>query len=284
MSIEAVPPLRLVGGQPSQEAVALAEFLQQLKGRQTVLQVADRVGDYGRSRWAEFLNGTSLIPLSALEQAVREFIKDPRRQQAALERGLDLLERALQADIDRLTLLDLRRRLGGQGQPGPTPEIQMLSKTRADVAQAQRQIQRGREGEYKAQRRRSRTPAAPVKPPPLVEDTAGQEGKPDPLEARSQEEFGAALRTFWRWTGEYSPRQLSTWSRETPYGSVSHTTLNNLLAEAPRKRPPMKLRYVQLIISCCGGDETEIQRWSTAWRRLHVASTPAAHEEEERSG
>ncbi|WP_231332041.1 hypothetical protein [Actinomadura graeca] len=106
--------------------------------------------------------------------------------------------------------------------------------------------------------------------PPLVDDAAGHGARPDPLRACTREEFVTTLRAFWLWAGAYSPRQLSAWSRGGPHGKVSHTTLNALLAEAPHKRPPMTLKYVQTIIHCCGGGEADLQHWTTAWRRIYA--------------
>ncbi|QKW36244.1 helix-turn-helix transcriptional regulator [Actinomadura sp. NAK00032] len=113
-------------------------------------------------------------------------------------------------------------------------------------------------------------------PPPLLRDAAGQEGKPDPSQATTREEFLASLRDFWQWAGGYSPRRLSEWSRKSPQGKVSHTTLNALLAERPRQRPPVTMRYVQTIIICCGGDEVEVRAWTTAWRRLYLNFPPGS--------
>jgi hypothetical protein len=46
----------------------------------------------------------------------------------------------------------------------------------------------------------------------------------------------------------------------------------DLLAEAPRKRPPVTLPYVRGLIRACGGQEDRIRCWKTAWRRLYLPS------------
>jgi lambda repressor-like predicted transcriptional regulator len=109
-------------------------------------------------------------------------------------------------------------------------------------------------------------------PPPLIADVDGYDGRPNPLTAATKAEFVAALRAFWQWAGAPSARKLEVWSGR----AFSHSTVNELLAEAPCKRPPMKLPYVQGVIRGCGGDEKEIQRWSTAWRQIYQGAKKSA--------
>jgi hypothetical protein len=50
-------------------------------------------------------------------------------------------------------------------------------------------------------------------------------------------------------------------------------TIHNLLADKPRKRPSLKVSYVQAIIRACRADEAEIQRWR-ARPSVHHCLTP----------
>jgi hypothetical protein len=117
---------------------------------------------------------------------------------------------------------------------------------------------------------RARKPE-PEGPPPLVDDVSGESREPDPARARTPEEFIVLLRAFWEWAGRYPVRDLAAWSG----GAFSHTTINNLLAEAPRTRPPVTLRYVQGLIRACGGQGDRVQRWTTAWRRIYLPAVSA---------
>lgn len=106
----------------------------------------------------------------------------------------------------------------------------------------------------------------PTGPPPLVGDVEGESTEPDPGQADTPEEFVVLLRAFWEWAGRYSMRDLEAWSGE----AFSRTTVADLLAEAPRKRPPMTLSYVQGLILACGGRDDRIRRWTSAWRRVYL--------------
>jgi hypothetical protein len=115
-----------------------------------------------------------------------------------------------------------------------------------------------------------RKESAPAEgPPPLVEDADGHSTKPDPSTFTTEAELIAGLRDFTEWAGEYTARQLWKFSGK----AVSHTTLHNLLAENPPKRPPLRMRYVQAVIRGCGGSEREVQRWTMALRRIRRGST-----------
>jgi hypothetical protein len=107
-------------------------------------------------------------------------------------------------------------------------------------------------------------------PPPLLADPDGNDGRPDPLIARTEDELAAVLREFWQWTGGYSSRDLSQWSG----GAFSHTTANALLSDKTTvKRPRLKLEYVRGVIRACGGDADELLRWSKAWRLVRGNAT-----------
>jgi hypothetical protein len=98
--------------------------------------------------------------------------------------------------------------------------------------------------------------------PPLV----GDDLEPDPARAQTREEFVTLLREFWQWAGGHATRDLVAWSG----GAFSRTTVADLLAHAPRKRPPVTLFYVQSLIRACGGKDDRVGSWTTAWRRLYL--------------
>lgn len=106
------------------------------------------------------------------------------------------------------------------------------------------------------------------KRPSLLSD----EFEPNPGHAATPKEFVALLRAFWEWSGGHSVRDLAAWSG----GACSRTTVPDLLAEAPRKRPSVTLPYVQGLIRACGGDDYQVQHWTTAWRRLYLPSAGGA--------
>jgi hypothetical protein len=118
--------------------------------------------------------------------------------------------------------------------------------------------------ELKASPERKMIAVPASSPPPLVDDAVGYDDKPDPLTFTTEEEFIAGLRAFTQWAGDFTSRQLANWSGNV----VSHMTIYNLLAKNARKRPPLKLAYVQAIIRGCGGSQDDIARWTTAWRRI----------------
>lgn len=118
------------------------------------------------------------------------------------------------------------------------------------------------------ERQRRASKPRPSGPPPLLDDADGERTEPDPVEATTPEEFIRFLRAFWEWAGRHSFRDLAAWSN----GGFSHATVHKLLAVAPSKRPPVRLEYVQALIRACGGQDDRVQRWSTAWRRIYVAT------------
>ena len=113
-------------------------------------------------------------------------------------------------------------------------------------------------------------------PPLLVADSDGESTEPDPARARTPEELIVLMRAFWEWAGRYPVRDLAAWSGD----AFSRTTVNDLLAEAPRTRPPVTLPYVQGLIRACGGQDDRVQRWTTAWRRIFLPAVSAGAEGE----
>lgn len=92
-------PGRPVRFQPeSAEAGELARWLDQLINdrKLTVRELASRF-EYGKTKWAEFRNGSRLIPSWLLEKMVRELVPEPAAQRRMLRQGRELLARAERA-------------------------------------------------------------------------------------------------------------------------------------------------------------------------------------------
>lgn len=99
--------------------------------------------------------------------------------------------------------------------------------------------------------------------PHTIHDMEGYDQRPDPLLAETPAQFVQAMRDFRTWSGDWSFRQLEEFSGGTPR-STFHAALKG--DQLP------KLPLVGLFITACGGDEAEVRRWTTAWRRLRMAA------------
>ncbi|WP_393916756.1 hypothetical protein [Halostreptopolyspora alba] len=115
-------------------------------------------------------------------------------------------------------------------------------------------------------------PVAPARPAPstpvltrphTIHDLEGYDQRPDPMLATTPAEFVQKMREFRAWSGDWSFRDLEAFSGGTP-SSTFHAALAN--DQLP------KLSLVGKFITACGGDEAEVQRWTTAWRRLRMAA------------
>jgi hypothetical protein len=96
--------------------------------------------------------------------------------------------------------------------------------------------------------------------PTIVEDTDGFRLRPDPLTARTAADLVACLRQYRAWAGNPSLRKIAAKSRR----SIGASTLCNLL----RGDTLPSLESVLAVITGCGGNETDRQRFATAWRRI----------------
>lgn len=101
-------------------------------------------------------------------------------------------------------------------------------------------------------------------PPALIPDLDGHALKPDPLTATTFDELIELMREFRAWAGHPSSRDLASRSA----GEFSHATISKLLSSQPGGKPPLKLGYVRGFIHACGGDDEDLRRWVTAWRRI----------------
>lgn len=119
------------------------------------------------------------------------------------------------------------------------------------------------------------TLAAPTYPGQheVVRDISGYDLRPDPLSATSPAQFMELLRQYRLWCGEPSYRDMAK--------ACGHTYAASTLCTALNKNKLPKQRLLHAIIYTCGGDDTDIQAWTTAWRRITLHATPrsipAAH-------
>ncbi|TDD75421.1 LuxR C-terminal-related transcriptional regulator [Actinomadura rubrisoli] len=104
--------------------------------------------------------------------------------------------------------------------------------------------------------------------PAVVDDVAGYQMKPDPLTAATTAELGELLREFWSWSGRPSARAVAAGSG----GAFSHSTVSKILHGSGR-RPFLLLPYLQGVIKGCGGDENDLRRWTTAWRKVQLTES-----------
>ncbi|MFD6096712.1 hypothetical protein ACFVWN_02190 [Nocardiopsis flavescens] len=100
------------------------------------------------------------------------------------------------------------------------------------------------------------------------EDVPGYRFKPDPLEAKTVEEFVEAMRRYRHWAGKPSYREMA---RRIGAGSAAG------FCEALNRtdRLPSYALLNAFVVSL-GGTQEDFQRWATAWRSLdgRVAGGP----------
>jgi len=99
------------------------------------------------------------------------------------------------------------------------------------------------------------------RPPRLaVADAPGVDLRPDPRGVTTAAELIEAMRNFRIWAGDLSLRTMAEQSGQL----VSAATLHRALAGPGRP----SLAAVQAVIIGCGGSDADVQRFSTAWRRV----------------
>lgn len=116
--------------------------------------------------------------------------------------------------------------------------------------------------------RGARPPGQPGEPrapfPRPVEDTEGHNYRPDPLLATASAELMSLLRQFRIWCGKPGVRVLSLRVDNRISPSAIHSALQS-------DRLP-RLETLQLIIEALTRDEDDVRRWTTAWRKINLAS------------
>jgi hypothetical protein len=92
-------------------------------------------------------------------------------------------------------------------------------------------------------------------------DAPGSTLRPDPSGVRTPAELIEALRQFRTWAGNPSYRDMARACNGRPAAS----TMCRVLAAG---KLPVRFEAIDAIITACGGDEEDRQRFWTAWRRL----------------
>jgi hypothetical protein len=94
-----------------------------------------------------------------------------------------------------------------------------------------------------------------------AQDVPGCDLRPDPSGARTPAEFIEALRQFRTWAGNPSFRDMARACHGRPAASTMCRVLRS-------PELPPRLELVDAIITACGGEEEDRERFATAWRRL----------------
>ncbi|MEU4332578.1 hypothetical protein [Nonomuraea dietziae] len=107
----------------------------------------------------------------------------------------------------------------------------------------------------------------------LRKDVAGHdELEPDPLKATTKEEFLQCMRDFHTWAYEPSYRDIAIRAGKM----VGASTLSEALNPYKPARLPSHKVVVAFIRGCGGGDD-DLDRWTTAWRRLRMNKPTASN-------
>jgi hypothetical protein len=99
-----------------------------------------------------------------------------------------------------------------------------------------------------------------------AQDTPGCDLRPDPSGARTPAELMAALRQFRLWAGNPSFRDMSRACDGRPAASTMCRVLR-------RAQLPPRLELVDAIVTACGGEREDRERFATAWRRLMMPAS-----------
>ncbi|GAA4670475.1 helix-turn-helix domain-containing protein [Phytohabitans rumicis] len=101
-----------------------------------------------------------------------------------------------------------------------------------------------------------------------MSESARSSGRPDPAEAQTAAEFVRALRRLKQWTGQ-GYRQLEK-SAGVAGQALPRSTLTAALARDTLPRDDLVAAFVRT----CGGDDSEVERWVAARRRIAAATGP----------
>lgn len=95
-----------------------------------------------------------------------------------------------------------------------------------------------------------------------IADAEGFDLRPDPVRARTAADLIAALRGYRAWAGDPSYRKMAS---RASYASAASTICAALNSDTlPR------LELVLAVVTGCGGDEEDQQRFATAWRAIRL--------------
>jgi hypothetical protein len=101
-----------------------------------------------------------------------------------------------------------------------------------------------------------------------VADARGFDLKPDPLTASTPDEFIAALRRYREWSGHPSWRKMAAQAGQTVVHSTMWAAMNG--SDLP------SLEVVKAIVAGCGGGDTDLRAFATAWRRIRAGRAGSA--------
>jgi hypothetical protein len=101
-----------------------------------------------------------------------------------------------------------------------------------------------------------------------AQDAPGCRLRPDPGSVRTPAELIEALRQFRTWAGNPSFRDMARACNGRPAAS----TMCRVLTAG---KLPVRFEAIDAIITACGGDEEDRERFSTAWRRLAMPGQEA---------
>jgi hypothetical protein len=101
-----------------------------------------------------------------------------------------------------------------------------------------------------------------------AQDSPGCHLRPDPSGVRTPAELIEALRQFRTWAGNPSYRDMARACDGRPTAS----TMCRVLAG---EQLPVRFEAIDAIITACGGEEEDRERFATAWRRLTMPGQEA---------
>lgn len=94
-----------------------------------------------------------------------------------------------------------------------------------------------------------------------AQDEPGCSLRPDPSRTRNAAELIEALRQFRTWAGNPSYRDMARACNGRPAASTMCRVLRG-------RALPERFEVIDAIITACGGEEEDRERFATAWRRL----------------
>jgi hypothetical protein len=109
----------------------------------------------------------------------------------------------------------------------------------------------------------------PVNAAPVVLDPPDRDLCPDPGSARTSAEFMAALRIYRTWAGQPSYRAMASVIRNQCSQHFASSTIHGALTGTDLPA----LALVQAVIIACGGSDAHQQMFTSAWRRITLASS-----------
>jgi hypothetical protein len=144
----------------------------------------------------------------------------------------------------------------------------MLTFESGDPSQAIEWIQAERDAILTKPPSRPKHPDDRTGTPTVIDDVAGFDLCPDPLQATNAAELMQILRQYRIWAGEPSLREM----KRACGNAMGVSTISGLLNSSDL--PPF--RSLVAIVKGCGGDEDHQRAFATAWRRLRLSPGMAA--------